>query len=116
MPEVTVNLTAVIIAAVANIIIGSVWYSPALFGKQWMDLVGFKATDMKKKEMGKSYLAAFGVALLTAYVLANILGFAGAKTAVGGAQVGFWSWLGFSFTTMSGAVIWLKKPLNLLAI
>ncbi len=36
MPEVSVNLLAVLIAAVINMAIGALWYSPALFAKAWL--------------------------------------------------------------------------------
>ena len=35
-----VNWLAVIIAAVANIVISTVWYLPQVFGKQWSTLLG----------------------------------------------------------------------------
>ena len=36
MPAIQVNVLAVLVAAVLSIALGAVWYSPALFARQWM--------------------------------------------------------------------------------
>ena len=43
-----VNYWAILVSGVAAVVIGAVWYSPGVFGKAWMQLVGFKKEDMKK--------------------------------------------------------------------
>ena len=53
-----INYLAVVLAALAAMVIGFVWYGP-LFGKQWMALMGFTPQSMdeaKKKGMAKSYI------------------------------------------------------------
>jgi hypothetical protein len=37
MPTANVNILAVFVAAMATFILGAVWYSPVLFGKQWVE-------------------------------------------------------------------------------
>ena len=115
MSYVNINWLAVIIATIASMVIGGAWYSPALFGKQWMKLVGTsqKEIDSQKKEMPKFYLAAFVAAFITAYVLAIFVKFVGASTIFSGAVVGFWAWLGFVATTTLSLVIWEKRNSNL---
>ena len=44
----SVNYLAVVVAAVVSIIIGSLWYSPLLFGNVWMRLQRFTKKDMDK--------------------------------------------------------------------
>ena len=54
VPAVSINYLAVLVAAIASIVLGFVWYGP-LFGKTWTQLMGFdkkKMDDMKKKGMG----------------------------------------------------------------
>jgi hypothetical protein len=46
VPEITINYAAVLLAAVANMVVGMLWYGP-LFGKQWQALMGFNADSMK---------------------------------------------------------------------
>ena len=116
---VSINYLAVLLAAVANIVLGFLWYGP-LFGKQWIAMMGFTKESMdeaKKKGMAKSYaLMALG-SLIMSYVLAHSFIFASAYTqtpgAVGGLMVGFWSWLGFVAPVTLGTVLWEGKTWKL---
>ena len=38
--EIEINYLAVILATIAAVVVGFVWYSPALFGNQWAKLRG----------------------------------------------------------------------------
>ena len=41
VPNVDVNYLAVLVAAIINMVIGSIWYSPSMgFGKSWMKYSG----------------------------------------------------------------------------
>lgn len=42
-----INYWAVLVATLAFMIIGSLWYSQLLFGKAWMKYLGLKREDMK---------------------------------------------------------------------
>jgi archaellum biogenesis protein FlaJ (TadC family) len=111
-----VNYLAVFVTAIVGYVIGMLWYSPALFGKQWMKLSGVskKDADKKKKEgMAGTMVAAFVAVLLMSYVLAYILGLLGAATFWIGVSVGFWIWLGFLATTQINIVFWQNKPFTL---
>ena len=49
-----VNYLAVLVAAIVNMVVGALWYSPLLFGKAWMKLTGFNKKQLKKaKEKAK---------------------------------------------------------------
>ena len=104
---ITVNWWAILVAAVANIIVGYLWYGP-FFGKKWKELSGMKSQKMSSVKMtpAKSYLFGFIAALVMAYVLALFAQLAFADTFVRGALVGFWVWLGFVATVTIGSVIW----------
>lgn len=99
MPQ--VNLVAVLISGVAMMVLGFLWYGP-LFGKIWMKAMGYTEKDAEKMKkeggMGKIYGVALISAFVMAYVLAVFIGLLGANTAAAGAQVGFWAWLGFIAT------------------
>lgn len=116
-----INYLAVLVAAVANMILGAWWFSPAGFGKAWMKEMGFTQDDIekaKKKGMGKSYALMFVGALVMAYVLAYIIGvFAPLPMPlVDGALAGFWTWLGFIATVGLGMVLWNGKSWKLYSI
>lgn len=68
-----INLAAVIVAALANFVIGGLWYSPALFGKVWMRANGFTDDDLKKGSPAKIFGMAFLFCLLMAANLAAFL-------------------------------------------
>jgi hypothetical protein len=115
-----INYLAVLIAGIASVVFGSLWYGP-LFGKKWMAFSGFgpeKMTEMKAKGgAGKSYFLAFIGSLVMSYVLANALVFASFFTfsegARAGAMVGFWNWLGFIAPVTMGSVLWEGKSWRL---
>lgn len=48
--EVQVNLVGVVVATLASMVVGSVWYAKPVFGKTWMKLVGL--TDEKMQKAG----------------------------------------------------------------
>ncbi len=95
MPEVSINLLAVLIAAVINMVLGALWYSPALFAKTWMTALGKTEEEIKNSSTGLIYVVNTIGNLVLAYVLAHIVDYAQATSVVQGAQAGFWVWLGF---------------------
>ena len=106
------NYVAIIVAAIANMMVGYIWYSPMVFGKTWMKMMGKK--DMEKKDsmplmMGAGYVSS----VVMAYVLAIFIHLNGANTPLAGAMTAFWAWLGFVATVTLGGVLWEGKPVQL---
>jgi len=98
-----VNLWAVLVCAVATMVVGFVWYSPALFANPWMKLMGYDPNDKAKiaemqKSAGPSYALSMIASILTAFVLGKIIAVAGAANAVDGLKIGMVVWLGFVTT------------------
>lgn len=93
MPSVEINVVTILIAAVVNMVVGFVWYSPILFAKQWSKLTGRKANEMG--DGTSTYAITTLGAIVQALILAHFVAYAGATTASKGAIVGFWLWLGF---------------------
>lgn len=119
MPLVEINYLAVLVSAIVAMGLGAWWYSPAGFGKLWMQLSGLSEAELERAKqpgMGKKYAAAFLGSLVTAYVLAHFVDYTQATTAAQGMQTGFWSWLGFVATVTLGTVLWENKPLKLYAL
>lgn len=106
------NYFAVIIAAVASMIAGMLWYSPFLFGNLWLKLSGWDKKRMhshKSKGMTAHYLLAFVCALITACVLGQFVSFLAITQLITGLQVVFLLWLGFIATVLMGSVLWEGK-------
>ncbi len=106
------NWTAILLAAVASMIVGSIWYSPVLFGKQFMKLSKMKPKDAAHPK--KAFVQGFIVAIVMAFVLAKFL--TGASTLNAGIKTAAWIWLGFMATTEIGGVIWGGEDPKLFAL
>ncbi len=122
MMQVYVNYIAVFFAAIANMVLGFLWYGP-LFGKQWIALMGWSKEQVEKgqkqmKESGfKTYTLAFIGSLLMGFVLSHSLTFANSYLGTSGigaaVMAGFWSWLGFVAPVTLGSVLWEGKSWKL---
>ena len=112
MTNVPINYVAVLVAAVVYMVIGFLWYSPILFGRPWMKLVGMKEGSMQgnQKAMMKSMGLSFLTALVMTYVLAHFVYYVSATTPTQGMQLGFWVWLGFVATMGANEYIFAVKP------
>lgn len=118
MAPVAVNYLAVLVAALASMVIGFLWYSPVLFGNAWQKLMGWSEKQAKEKtaKMGPAYLVALIGALVTAYVLAHLVTYLDVKTWQDALMLAFWTWLGFIATTGLSMVLWEGKPIKLYLI
>jgi hypothetical protein len=116
--EGSVNLSAVLVAALAYYAGGALWYSPLLFGKPWMELVGMTNEKIaaRKKDTWKSYLTSFICALVISYGLARVEMYLEVANFSGGLHTGFWSWLCFVVTTAATSSTFAGRPVKLLLI
>ena len=106
-------------AAVLNMLIGFLWYSPMLFSKPWMKAMGFKKEDIdeaKKKDMNMKYAMMFVASLILAWVMQMFIMMLGAHTFSDGMKLGFFIWLGFTATAQFGHWIFSGKPKELFYI
>ncbi|MBU2101621.1 DUF1761 domain-containing protein [Patescibacteria group bacterium] len=113
-----IDLIAVIVAGVASMGFGMLWYGP-LFGKKWSRLMGFdadKVEEMKKRGMIKISSIAFITELITAYVLSYLIALTGSYALPVLASLIFWLWIGFSVPILIGATLWEGKPFMLFLI
>lgn len=70
-----VNFWSVLLASISYLIIGSLWYSPLLFGKMWIKLNGFCDEDLKSnKPMWLILLLSFLSAAVASFVISAVLG------------------------------------------
>ncbi len=112
MPIVTINYLAVLVAAIAAMVIGALWYSPLMFANQWLKLLGLNEKTMKQMDKygNAGMFCMFVSTLLTSFVLAHFIDFSLATTALAGAITGFWIWLGFVATTFVSMPLFEGKP------
>ena len=100
--NVQVNYLAVLLAALSSMVVGSLWYMPATFGKAWMKMTGVKPdrSKMTPGAMAWMYGSVFVASLATAYVLAHVAFLSNNYFHYGLLQsaltTAFWLWLGFT--------------------
>jgi hypothetical protein len=99
-----VNHYIIILAAIVSMLIGAFWYSPRVFGRVWMKLMGKERARFPKR----SYIIGFMKEIVTAYVLAIMIFSVGL-----GMITGFLVWIGFIATSSLSIVLWEKKPIKL---
>jgi len=111
---VDISIIGVVVAAMANMVIGYLWFGP-LFGKKWLSLVNLDPRKLEegKKKMPQNLAIGLVAALVTATVLSYFVGLAGEATILGGAIVGALAWFGFVATQSLAMVLWEGKPVKL---
>lgn len=126
MPEININYLAVIIAVVANFVLGFIWYTP-LFGKAWAKEMGFDPDEKPSGAiMAKGMIFMIIGNFLLAYVFAHNIavwnpetwGLAASeesKAAIAG-MAAFFTWLGFFLPVDLNSVAWEKKSWKLFGI
>jgi uncharacterized protein DUF1761 len=107
-----VNNVAVLVAGVVIFLLGGLWYSPVLFAKRWVALIGKSEEELKANtgNMPLSYVFVFLCGLVTAWIMALVVGNFSTAAAVDGALVGALCWLGFAGATSFGTALFSGKP------
>jgi hypothetical protein len=124
MPE--ISYLAVLVAGIANMVVGYIWFGP-LFGKMWMQGMGWNTNDpakmaeLRSKSMTSQYLQQFIAALLMAYVMSHVVwgmnaAFLREADFMSGVSTGFWMWLGFALPLKYGESLWTGKKFKFVAI
>ena len=121
LPVASLNYLSIAVSVIASFAIGFLWYSPLLFGKPWMKLMGIDPHDKNKMEKmrktaGPAYAASIVGTVLMVYVMAHfvyyIFDYKALKT-TDGMIMGFWIWLGFVAPVMFTDVLFGGKPMKL---
>ena len=109
------NWVAIIVAAVANIVLGSLWFSPLLFQKPWLGLRVDKA-PMSGTASPMLYVITAVGALVVATTLDWIIGLTHANTVLGGAIIGLYAGLGFVAPAILSDNLFNERPFRLYLI
>jgi hypothetical protein len=120
MEEITINWMAVLIAVVANFILGFLWYTP-LFGNAWAKEMRFDRTVKPTSgEMAKGMIIMIIGNFFFAFVFANnmaawsfVPGMNEMPAAGTIMNAAIFTWLGFYLPVDIGTVTWEKKSWKL---
>ena len=108
------NWLAIIIAAVANMVIGTLWYGTWAFGKSWIKLSGHNMGE--GIAMGPLYGMTALAALVQAITMAWFVSQTGANSGAAGAIIGLYVGLGCVATAMFAEVLFAGRHPRLYAI
>lgn len=99
--DVQVNWLAVALATLSSMVVGSIWYTPKVFGNAWMRLAGLNKKDLEKNGW-MPILVAIATSVVTAFVLAHVAYLSnvyfGNSFFQDSVTTAVWLWLGFTAT------------------
>ena len=94
-----INYLAVIAATLSTMIVGSIWYTPKVFGNYWMRAAGVKPSGRASKAAGPIIVTVI-VSFITAWVLAGAVDisqhFYGGSFLVNALVTALFLWAGFT--------------------
>jgi hypothetical protein len=107
------NFLALAVITVIVFIASSIWYSPVLFGRQFLELSGANANPQPNAmkalfELVRTFLLAYVIARLILRL--NVVDWQGAL------GLGLWLWIGFPVVLLTGSMLWQNVPWQLAAI
>jgi len=107
----SVNLLAVLVAAVVVYILRTLWYAPGVLGRLWMAASGLTEEKAKHGNPGLVFAASFVLELLAAFVLAMFIG--PQATFSFGLLTGFLAGLFWVGTAFGVVYLFERRPLRL---
>lgn len=120
MPNVDINIIALLAATVVNMVVGYIWYSKGVFGTTWQKLVGLSDKDLKNAST-TPMVAMTVLAFIQAYVLAHFVAYVASyypdySNAYVGFKTGLLLWVGIVLPAVGGAYMFAMRRKKLLAI
>jgi hypothetical protein len=116
MPHLHINHLAVIVSALILWFLGAAWYSPALFAKPWMAMLGIKKGEGNKNSLLAGMISSLICDLVLSFILAHFVVWTGTATFGWGALIGFLCWVGFFAAPNLPQGIYENRPFKLFAI
>ncbi len=100
-----IDWLTVILATLSTMAVGSIWYSPKVFGRSWEAMVGLnKKAEKDKPNPTRAIITTLIVSFITALVLSHVIYIAHAffhNTLMQDAiSTSFWVWAGFTAARM----------------
>ncbi|MBI9104983.1 MAG: DUF1761 domain-containing protein [Spirochaetales bacterium] len=107
------NIWAILLTIVLQMVLGALWYSPAMFGKIWLELTNQKQEDISREEGNKAMAFAVIPAIFSSIFLAIILALTGASTILEGVIIGSILSIGFGGMAMLNLVFFEGRSFRL---
>jgi len=107
------NILAIVIAFIVNVVIGAFWYSPAGFGKKWSKLTGVDMMKTPKEETNRAIILVAISSLLQAFILALVLNTLAPATVFEAITSTLIIWFGLTAITTIGNTLYQRQSLKL---
>ncbi|MCA9386737.1 DUF1761 domain-containing protein [Candidatus Dojkabacteria bacterium] len=114
-----ISVIGLVLAAIVNMLIGMLWFSPSFLGKKWLQLVNKSADDLQAMPLDyvlsiiRSLLVALGLNIFISYTVNS---WAQSTSVVSiSVFVGFIAWLSFVAMGSLNPVIWEGRRKQLYA-
>ena len=111
-----INFIAVAAATLSSMVLGFLWYTPILFGKQWQKAVGLRDEDMDNATAMRGHLYTMVGAFISYTALAKIIVALNHIGAVKGLLAGLIFSFAFIATALIGNDTYERKPFALTLI
>jgi hypothetical protein len=115
MRELSLNFVAILVATVAKMALGALWYSNVLFFKPWIRMSGTSEAQVRQG-LGKALVVDLIGSFLMAFVLAHTIKWSDATTVPQGLMVACLNWFGFVAVATISSVTYERKPFALFAL
>lgn len=112
----SVNFLSIIVAAVAYMVLGALWYSPLLFGNAWMKGIGKTKEQLTAGASPMNYIMALILSFVAAYGIARIMVWTNRGSISDGIVIGLLAGVCFVLSSMGVNDVFEKRPKGLTAI
>jgi hypothetical protein len=118
---ITINYLPILVASLVAFGLSSLWYSPILFGNEWLAerKISLEKTgqgSIKSYSLIKSYTIQIIFTLITFAVLGFIISVSTQANGSDGAFLGFLTWVGFILPNSISGFLWKNETLTLTLI
>src|ERR1700761_7448254 len=112
----SLNNLAILVSGIILWVLGAVWYSPPLFAKPWMELVGARREPGKRDGLLLGMTASFICDLVLSFILSTLIMGSNLTGFKYGAVIGVLMWIGFLAAPNLPQGLYERRPFKLFAI
>ena len=91
-----IHILGILLAVVANTMIGALWYSPLLFSKVWLKSLGKTQEELNTSSANTGYVLTMIAAVVSAIILSYFISLVDSISVADGAWIGFLAGFGIA--------------------
>ncbi|MDD8017381.1 MAG: DUF1761 domain-containing protein [Bacteroidota bacterium] len=110
LEHISSHFIPILISTIICFALGSLWYSQALFGKKWMELIGKDFSKIPPVHSLKNYTGVFFVLLLFNFIMSIFIDLTDSVGMTQGIITGIGFWIGFSAATVAINFLFEERP------